>query len=62
MAPCQTCKFFSALTQQCRINPPTPLVLGQDANGSPVVACMWPPTDGRGCGKHEPDVALGGIE
>ena len=62
MSPCQTCKFFSVMTQQCRINPPVAIVVGQNEAGFTVIGGMFPSSDGRGCGKHGPDLAPGEIE
>lgn len=39
---CNECQHFSAINQQCRRNPPLPVILGADANGQPMVAGMWP--------------------
>lgn len=45
---CETCKFFSARTQECRINPPTAIV--KDDLG---VISFWPKTTNSDwCGSH----------
>jgi hypothetical protein len=52
---CQTCEFFTALHNQCRIGPPRAFILpGPD--GQPQVTGIYPPTGPDGwCGAYTPE-------
>lgn len=39
---CNDCQHYSAMNQQCRRNPPVPVIIGTNQQGQPAVAGMWP--------------------
>jgi len=59
MPTCQSCKFFSALKQQCRAEPPKTFMIAVDPQRGPIFAGAFVPVGKDDwCGKHEPQLSL----